>query len=345
MFDSQTLFILGAGASNEVGLPIGLGLTKKIADLINFSVERGGVSRGDERIYDALRTLGSEDQWANNAFIKSGREVAEAMDLAQSIDTFLESHSANREFVVLGKLGIARAIAMAERGSLLMPSVKGFSQLRINQVANTWYYSLARQLFTGVPADKPNRAFQNVSFIVFNYDRCLQTFLQRAAEVYFRIDAGTAAQLVSKIKIIHPYGSLGSIFEHEADFVSFGSDRFDLLKVSHGIKTFSESADMVPAIRQLVYGADRIVFLGFGFHPQNIDLLDVSGSVGHEDPRPRKVFATTMGMSQSDESLVTEQISYALLGMPSGSDYRQRIFTNSGSCSDLFSTYWRSLTA
>ena len=40
MFKRKTLFVLGAGASAEVGLPVGVTLAKTIADLLD--VRRGG---------------------------------------------------------------------------------------------------------------------------------------------------------------------------------------------------------------------------------------------------------------------------------------------------------------
>ena len=345
MFKSNTLFVIGAGASQEAGLPIGSKLTEKIAALLRFSADHGNLTKGDHIIYNALRKLTQQEEWAQNKFLGSGREVAEAMELAQSIDTFLESHSSNREYVQLGKLGIVRAIAMAESSSKLKPQVNGNSPFRLTDLTDTWYYSLARQLFNGVQADKPYSAFDNVSFIVFNYDRCLQTFLTRAAQVYFQLNSAQAETLISQVEIIHPYGSLGSIFDGTADRVPFASVDFDILDVANRIQTFSESCDLAATIRQRICEAESLVFLGFGFHEQNIALLDVSKGIDLFDAPPKRVFATTMGMSTSDEAVVRDQISYALLGRPLNKDEESSISTNSGTCAELFSTYWRSLTA
>jgi AraC-like DNA-binding protein len=346
MFKSSTLFVIGAGASKEAGLPLGNELTEKIAGLIRLDAQFDKVTSGDYAIFHALKRLAQQEQWAANKFLGSGREVAEAMDLAQSIDTFLESHSNNREYVQLGKLGIVRAIALSE-ASCKLRNLKddGREQFRLRDLADTWYYSLARQLFTGVPASKPERAFENVSFIVFNYDRCLQRFLKQAAQIYFRLNEAAADDLISGVDFIHPYGSLGSIFHGATDRTPFASTDFDVLAVANRIKTFSESCDTSMTIRQEVFNAETLIFLGFGFHDQNVALLDIAKDIGISEARLKRVFATTMGMSTSDEAVIRDQISYALHGRPLDAGEEHMISTNRGTCAELFSTYWRSLTA
>ncbi|MBN8844558.1 MAG: hypothetical protein J0H88_15065, partial [Sphingomonadales bacterium] len=307
---------------------------------------RQQLQRGDYPIYVALLRLVDEQGWVENKFFASGREIADAMQLALSIDTFLESHCENREYVQLGKLGIARAISMAEAESKLQPRDHGGKTFEIRALAGTWYYSLARQLFTGIPANRPDLAFENVSFVVFNYDRCLQLFLQKAAEVYFRIRAQEAEKLIANVRFIHPYGSLGSIFPGAAEYVPFGSGEFDLITVASRIKTFSESCDLQAQIRRAVAQADTLIFLGFGFHAQNIELLSVASDFGTNDPPThQRVFATTKGMSKSDAAVVAEQVGQALRGRSTMASEPQWMWTNDGSCADLFATYWRSLTA
>lgn len=345
MFKSKTLFVVGAGASAEAGLPIGSELTAKIAALLQLELQYENLTKGDRVIFNALRKLAGQPEWVGNQFLGSGRGLAEAMDLAQSIDTFLESHSGNREYVQLGKLGIVRAIAIAEASSKLQPTKDGQSPFILKNLSNTWYYSLARQLFSGVSVDNPEKAFDNVSFVVFNYDRCLQVFLIQAAQKYFTMNAQQAGELISRVNFIHPYGSLGSIFECSVGRVPFASHDFDILTVANSIRTYSETSNVAAAIRQRVCAAETLIFLGFGFHEQNIDLLDVFKDSGVLDGGLKRIFATTMGMSTSDEAVVRDQISYALYGRPLSKDDENSISTNCGTCADLFSMYWRSLTA
>jgi hypothetical protein len=346
MFQSNTVFVVGAGASAEAEMPLGTALTAEIAKLLSFEIEFGhDLKRGDHVVYQAIRRLVQDHGWGANQFIGSGRSVAEAMDLALSIDTFLESHGHNREFVKLGKLGIVRAISLAENGSLMRSGKYGQTPFRISALADTWYYSLARQLFTGVPANNPESAFNNVSFIVFNYDRCLQTFLIRAAENYFRLSRPEAETLIGRVRVVHPYGTIGSPFSGSENFVPFGSQDFDINPVSDRIRTFSEACDQSVTIKNWLFNADTVIFLGFGFHDQNVALLDISEHVEPDRGPLRRVFATTKGMSKSDEQVVVNRISYALRGAPEAPENPREIWTSNGSCADLFSTYWRSLTS
>lgn len=326
-------------------MPLGSDLTGDISKLLSLSVEFAHrVTNGDQAIYNAIRHAVNEENWGENQFIRSSRAVADAMQLAHSIDTFLESHGNNREFIRLGKLGIARAILLAEAKSKFKPSKNGTAPFVMTDLAHTWYYSLARQMFSGVPAERPNLAFSNVRFIVFNYDRCLQVFLTRAAEIYFRISTQQASELIKNVQFIHPYGYLGSIFEHAPDCLPFAPGSYDLNAVAARIKTFSESSDRAEEIVREVRAAETIIFLGFGFHEQNMKLLEVGYDYGTNDPPPKRVFATTKDLSRSDEEVVRAQISYALWGTPEPPGPMSSIYTNNGTCAELFSAYWRSLT-
>lgn len=345
MFNSPTVFVLGAGASEEARLPIGSQLTLKIAALVDLAKRAGaGLVRGDPHIDEALRQLGRDEEWSDNHFYGSGQAVAEAMQLAPSIDTFLESHATNREFVLLGKMGIARAIAIAESESLLAPRDNRAKPFNMTAMSATWYVSLAQQMFTGVPVEEPQRAFENVSFIVFNYDRCLEVFLTRASQMYFRVTEAVAAELVGQIPIHHPYGWLGSAQPGKEGYVGFGDAELDVYAASTRIRTFSESVEAEAAGTSLA-GAETVIFLGFAFHRQNLDLLARQlGGREPSQPLPR-VFATTCGLSDSDVQVVRNQIALLFCGRTEQPTDKTRLATLTGKCSDLFGSYWRSLTA
>lgn len=343
MFSRNTLFVVGAGASAELDMPVGEMLTKDIAKLLDYWVEAGRLVKGDPAIYNTLQKVGRADErWAQNRFFYSGREMAEAMGIAPSIDTFLESHASNEEFVFLGKLGIVRAIAMAERSSTL-----NRTSFNIRDYANTWYYRLARQLFSGVPVETPEAAFDGVSFVDFNYDRCLPYFLTEALRVYFRISPQQASEIVQSVPIIHPYGDLGSVHQGTKGHVPFAPNSLNLIQAADNIKTYSESADSEIAnqIAAVVEDAETFIFLGFGFHQQNVELLDINLHRSIRDGAwDVRAFATTYELSESDTAFVQDQIARMLTGGP----YDESdgwISTHNGKCFDLFGAYWRSLTA
>lgn len=354
MFKSKTVFVIGAGASAEAGLPIGKELTGEISSLLHISIRNdGSLERGDQDIRNALINLdhNQSEEFKLNQLIRSGREVSAAMDLAPSIDTFLQSHSGNASYVVLGKMGIAKAILLAEQRSKLARTQVRSQPFEMRNVQGTWFVKLAQQLFSEVPADRPEQAFENVSFIIFNYDRCLQVFLTRALELYFQIDNFHARTIVSKLEIVHPYGNLGDLDESDHTLPMFGDTQCDLYAVSQRLKTFSESEideDKSTKIESFMKKAETLIFLGFAFYDQNMALLgneQISRTEKTTYNMINRVYATTSGMSQPDVRVAASQISFLLRGRPQKIEDDFSIETYFGFCQNFFDEYWKSLTA
>lgn len=351
MFESQTVFVVGAGASKEADLPIGNELTSEIARLLNIFVDSDfNAKNGDDQILWRIRQLVNQqpNAWINNRLIASGREVATAMALAPSIDTFLQTHRNNAEYVLLGKMGIAKAIILAEKHSKLARTHDRSQPFEISSIANTWYISLAQQLFSGVPAEHPELAFQNVSFIVFNYDRCLEVFLTRAVELFFLVSNERARAIVAAVDIVHPYGDLGEMDDSDQSLPMFGDDQCDLYVVSQRLQTFSESL-LDPAksakIKELICRTETLIFLGFAFYDQNMELLGENVPKAEKRSNIKRVYATTFGMSASDVQVARSQIGHLLRGRPPKERDDYSIQTFSGTCNSLFAEYWKSLTA
>jgi hypothetical protein len=115
MFKRKTLFVVGAGASHEVGLPVGSGLTKDIATRLQLIVDHGRIAEaGDEEFTRAFfRPHKSDITEYTNAY----RTVREGIVLSRSIDDFLNIHGDDPRIVLVGKSIIARAIHAAEARS------------------------------------------------------------------------------------------------------------------------------------------------------------------------------------------------------------------------------------
>ena len=84
--------------------------------------------------------------------------------------------------------------------------------------------------------------------------------------------------------------------------------------------------------------AQRIAFLGFAFHRQNIELL-FSGQNMEEKKRNCRVYATAYGISYPDILLIKQDV----VNLAGISD-EQIYFEPTLKCSQLFSEYWRSLS-
>lgn len=116
-------------------------------------------------------------------------------------------------------------------------------------------------LCRGVPRENVLHIFERVSFIVFNYDRCVEQFLISALERAYSITRADAAAVVDKLEILHPYGSVGRLGQ-----VAYGNSGANCVPLAEQIKTYTEQADeetVLNTIRGLVDKAECVVFLGF----------------------------------------------------------------------------------
>lgn len=313
MIRTKTLFIVGAGASFEVGLPLGADLTTRIANALDFRSSRGASSERDlvRAAISVLCKRPNAARDANGLFAKAS-QISRALATAASIDVFIDNHSHDSDVAIIGKLGIAACLIEAERNSMLCPPHPA-SPINLAGVPDNWFVRLFHILAEGIKAHSIESMFDNVEFVVFNYDRCIELFLEQAISSRFLIDLSRARRIVrDHCPILHVYGSLGSIFDNDRT-IDFGC-RLDpgtfiagdtVVRMSENLRTFAEAEAGAngPQVKKFVSGAHRLVFLGFGFHPQNVELLKVDSS------DIREYRATVFGMSDSNQIEVREILS------------------------------------
>ena len=80
--------------------------------------------------------------------------------------------------------------------------------------------------------------------------------------------------------------------------VEFGASDFDLKAVAGRIKTYTEERDgsQIATIRAAINSAQVIVVLGFGFHRQNVELLDIREA----SEAWKELFMTVMGIDEQN---------------------------------------------
>lgn len=317
MFNAKTVVVLGAGASAEAKLPTGVELTGEISSLLNISFEGiGDIATGDHVIVGAMRDLVRRPDNSHgdiNPLINAAWKIRAGMPLAPSIDSFMDTHSADEHVVACGKLAIVRSILKAERKSPLGAVSNG---LDFGDLSSKWYGVFWRMLVSDCRLADLERRLANITFVVFNYDRCLEQFLLHAIQTYFDVDAPDAAAIVNALPIFHPYGTVGVLpSSDKAPRVAFGHEprSRDLLNLTANIKTFTESADPVgpdiQEIRKRINEAGMIVTLGFAFHRQNLKLLGrYPGSQKPLGAHNAQLFGTALGMSESDCQVVASQL-------------------------------------
>jgi len=314
--DRKTLFVLGAGASKEVRLPIGAELTELISSALDLRWERNSstLTRGSDEIYDAIRYHARTSSNFNcdvNEYIQACRQISSGMPQAISIDNYIHQHRDNPLIEFCGKLAIAHTILSAERASDLY-----------------------------LDPSKPGRKLErlaDVAIVIFNYDRCFEQFLVESITNSYNLPFSEAVDIISQLSIYHPYGSVGTLpwWDGEKNSVPFGANLHaaKLIEITDDLKTFTEGVDAssshIAAVREAARNANRTIFLGFAYHHLNMGLL-YNGDI---DGASKTVFGTAFQTSKSNRDIIT-----SLLEKLTGTK-AERIYINDLCCSDLYKEY------
>lgn len=347
MFKTKTLFIVGAGASQEAGLPTGTQLKEMIAERLDIRYDSfsdpHSPKTGDRAIASAIVNYAKSKKSDPNFFLHGAWKIRDAMPQAISIDNFIDVHSSDPGVVLCGKLGITQAILEAERNSKLYfderpGPIYNFDH---NKVPGTWYLPFFQLLTENVRKEDIGTLFDDVSVISFNYDRCIEHYLYHAVQNYYGQDS---AELMSKLIISHPYGVVGRLpWQDRGTGVSFGGTvrNRNLLDIADEIKTFTERLEdddaTLAEIRLQVQEAETIVFLGFAFHELNMNLLSSKMS-----SKVRRVLGTAAGISTTDVREVVIQHIVEMLKRRANTPVIS--INNQLKCFTLFGEYWRTLT-
>ncbi|MBB5685174.1 hypothetical protein [Sphingobium boeckii] len=312
MFNSKTLFIIGAGASCEANLPSGEGLKSKIASLLNIKFDNTkGQYSGDIQITQALRDYAKLPDGRSgdiNPYLYKAWRIADVLPAAAiSIDNFLNAHQGDVEMELCGKLGIVKSILDAERESALGSHNTISGKFNLHALIGTWYVGFFQMLTENVSRARASSVFENVSIITFNYDRCIERFLIQALADYYDLTMPEAEQIMINLPIYHPYGKVGPLpWQDPHNAVPFGSSTTNLLTAAQRVKTFTEGMgddDTLALMHDAVTKAETIVFIGFAFHPANMQLLTPP-----ESTQTKRIFGTTLGLSDADEAVIEEDI-------------------------------------
>ncbi|PAY03366.1 hypothetical protein CK489_39615 [Bradyrhizobium sp. UFLA03-84] len=349
MFKKKTLFVLGAGSSYEVNVPVGLGLAKAIGTKL------------DVRLGDYNRNIGEGDkyllgQFQNqlpqqfNEYLAAGWRIRDGLPTANSIDDFLDMHSHDEQMQLIGKAAIVKSILEAEQESqLYFDQNNSRNKLMLEKLEGSWFMKFIRVLGRGIPKSNAAQIFDNVSFVVFNYDRCVEFFLLQALQAMYSLPLNDAASIVQDLSIIHPYGTIGELPHLGSDGtqVPFGGvENFDFnyIKLSQRIKTYTEQiagTEVTNRVRNEVERAEQVVFLGFAYHAQNMLLLRPL----EEFASSRPIYGTALGMSASDVAIATGELrSWFLPDDALSSDPFADIHIENGlTCAKMFDNYAKSI--
>lgn len=303
MFSKPTVFVVGAGAGVDYNMPLGKDLKENIASKLTANEDplwqvhmtpMGLVRHQEADQYRALKSL-----------------IASNMDRAESIDNFLHTHSENQKLVTIGKTAIAYCILEAERGSSFMPRGRDtdyFSYLA--KPTESWLSRFCTMALTGILRSEARTAFEQVTIVTFNYDRCIEMYLVDHIKDYLDIPLETAREIVDSIDIIHVYGKVGKLpwQSGPSSEVEYGAHLSpeQMSAVSKEIRTFTERLeedDTQQRIDAALGAAELIVFSGFSFGYSNWEFLECSWP-----GNPKTAIAGLYGVSKPNQENIASRL-------------------------------------
>jgi hypothetical protein len=339
MLDRDTVLVVGAGASKEFGLPIGADLQDIIAHSLDIRFEGGVIQSGSGALWEAIEQSAPARR---KELFAACRRVRDGLPLSNSIDNFMDVHSHDADIRTVGKLAIAHSIGRAEQDSRLFVELGAGKGLNFQSLGDTWIVRLFRLLQEGVRRDQLETFFQRVSFVVFNYDRCVEHFFHGALRAMYGLDDVAASKIVGTARILHPYGTIGALpwqVQSGQGHTPFGARHCSLEAMANNISTYTDPQSderTRSAIRDAVEQADRLCFLGFSFQEQNIELIAPDGGTD------AGVIGTALSMSEFNVTEIAADLSRRF--ETPASDNRLMRLERTMTCAELISAYSKAFT-
>lgn len=264
----NTVIVLGAGASADVGYPT----NKQLHDAIYIKLStKNDVYRANE-LYKAALAAGFQ----SDHILSFGKLLHQST--AETVDEFLRF---SPSFRGLGKFCIAHELIRIEDQPDLIERGK-----------KCWYQIFRKAI--GLDLHSPPN---NISIITFNYDRSLKHFIYLGYEALHESlhHPHAIRNAVGKLGFLHVHGELSPLpWTERRDSREYGpvSDAKMLRTVSQSILIADEASDAsyhpeAPSV--IVKQASKIIFLGFGFHQENMRKL---GLTSFSRPSTQQFIAT-----------------------------------------------------
>lgn len=298
MIERETVLILGAGASIPYQFPSGRDLTRNVVAALEPAAS------SELTILEELGFARSDTDAFCTALRYSGKS---------SVDAFLEHRT---EFIPVGKAAMAAALVPLEKVAKLFMR------------DNSWYDYLYSRMNCPLDAFGSNR----LSVVTFNYDRSLECYLHTALTNSYGLDEESAASALEAIPIVHVHGQLGVLpwqagegprrpYEPDAtpEAVKIAAD---------SIRVIHEAEDNDPVLieaRRLIDGAEAVVFLGFGYHEQNVRRLQLNLEREYEYLGGSIVGLTNLERDRINQRLFNSKLNFGHEGWGVLEFLRQRV--------------------
>jgi hypothetical protein len=288
---TKTVLVLGAGASKPY-FPTGNELVRQIRDF-------AGSPKAEEwwRLCEGWL---AKHNLAYAAYLGEAiramkplcRELTECRP--DSIDQFLERR---QDMAEVGRLVISILLLTAERESE--------GHLWSDAAGTHWYSFLKTQL-----VNPPKELGQDqLRIISFNYDRSLEHYLFRSLKPLYvgTLTDEAHANAMKQFQFLHIYGSLGPLpWQSATGTVPYGSQGYgEILTAAKNVKVLHQGTDDAvqqnfKTAQEWLKWADKILFLGFGFHEDNVERLALREII----PSKKGVLATCLGLDATSRNRV-----------------------------------------
>jgi len=232
----KIVLILGAGAHQPFGFPLGYELVDNVAE----SLEEWA--------------SGAPEDEHRTAFLAARRDLLDSG--VASIDQFLTDRGDDYN-------GIIRPL-------LALSLLKEENNYQSGVVTDWLKYALSLFL------DGQRKSLSTrVAIVTFNYDRTLEYLLARALAGRWKLDLDEAYASVEKFGIYHVYGTLGSLSPYSEKHLAYGA-KDEFMEAADRIRIIGEQhATITNELHAVIADASYVFMLGCGFNTQNMSILSL----------------------------------------------------------------------
>jgi hypothetical protein len=167
-----------------------------------------------------------------------------------------------------------------------------------------WFSVLFNEMMIGVA--KPDHFYyREVYFITFNYDRVFEHLLYESfRNTFSEVRLEEIDRILSNITIIHVYGCIDDPPWKKGGYKYGGSYKLKYLdEARKRIKTVGESvvtnSQSNSRMNLLLRSTRKKFFLGFGYDPQNLEILRIPQCL-KDIPQPPSILGTGQGLFQEE---------------------------------------------
>lgn len=203
MLKQKTLFIIGAGASVDFGLPLGSGLINDVRTLLEISYDSQGNLVGNQTMITAMRRHCDQNAGNFHDYFTTAQAVSRSLRSGiLSVDNFVHAHAGQPLVAVLVKIAISMRILRGETDS---PLNRDYTMTLTSDSlpSGNWLESFCKYHFAMHQVDKLDKLFEDVAFVSFNYDRCIERGLSIGVANYFGLNDEQAKKTCTDLKLLY----------------------------------------------------------------------------------------------------------------------------------------------